>query len=251
MNQQFLMCRESESSINSNLKDGEVDVWQISLNLESSSLRTSLEILSADERQRASRFHFDQDREKFIVARAAFRDILSCYLEIPPNQIQFSCNRFGKPSLAVETNPNTIQFNISRSNEIALCAVTSGREVGVDIEFINDESASLEVAERFFAPDETADLKWLPASLQTRAFFSCWTRKEAYIKAIGEGFSHSLHKFSVSILPEELTPTLHTDTSERTQNWVLKTLFPDPNYAAALAVEGVMPIVRCRKWLKD
>jgi 4'-phosphopantetheinyl transferase len=238
-------------STNLKLKDNEVDIWQIGLRPEPSSLRTLLEILSADERQRASRFHFDRDREKFIVARAALRDILSRYLDISPNQTRFSINRFGKPSLAAELNPNVIQFNISRSNEIALCAVTRGREVGIDIEFINDESANLEIAERFFAPDEIADLKRLPAKLRNAAFFSCWTRKEAYVKAVGEGLSHPLDKFSVSILPEELTPTLRTDTSDQTQNRFLKTLFPDLNYAAALAVEGVMPTIHCRQWLKD
>jgi 4'-phosphopantetheinyl transferase len=236
---------------NLKLKDKELDIWQISLNLKSSSVITLFKSLSIDERQRANRFHFDQDREKFIVARAALRDILSRYLDISPPQIRFSINRFGKPSIAAELNPNAIRFNISRSNEIALCAVTRGREVGVDIELIDEESASSEIAERFFAPDETTDLKRLPAKLWNAAFFSCWTRKEAYVKAIGEGLSHPLNKFSVSILPEELTPTLRTDTSKQKQIWFLKTLFPDPNYAAALAVEGVMPLIHCRKWRKD
>ena len=177
------------------------------------------------------------------------RRILSHYLDISPALIHFSYNRYGKPALAVGANDNQLRFNVSHANDVALYAVTRGREVGLDIEFIRDDFASLEIAERFFSATEVATLQSLPAQLQTEAFFNCWTRKEAYIKALGEGLSHPLHSFAVSLAPSDTAALLSTDNDpEEASRWSLVELSCDTGYVAALVVEGTTPTLRCWQW---
>jgi 4'-phosphopantetheinyl transferase len=230
---------------NLNLKDGdETHLWRIDLKPESADTRFSPAVLSPDERRRAGKYHFEKDRKQFINARAALREILSRYLDITPNQVEFSCNRYGKPELKIAKSGDFPGFSFSRSREIALCAVTRKRRIGVDIEFINEEPANLEIAERFFSPSEIAALKNIPETLQSAAFYSVWTRKEAFIKAVGKGLSYPLQNFSVSIKPDEITPSLTINDSSENDIWTLFSFSPHPEYAAALAVEGSLPPLR-------
>lgn len=169
-----------------------------------------LRVLSADERERAARFHFLKDREHFIAARGLLRLLLSRYLDLPPQQLSFSYSPYGKPALAGERDCTSLRFNVSHSHGVALYAFTLEREVGVDVEYIRQDVVGESIAEHFFSAQEVTSLRALPAGVQPQAFFNCWTRKEAFIKARGEGLSFPLDQFDVSLVPGEATALIST-----------------------------------------
>jgi len=226
-------------------------VWRAHLDQEPPLVRALRDTLTPDERQRASRFKFEKDRVHFIVARGALRDILSRYLGTPPDGISFSHGEFGKPALAGAAADSQLRFNASHSHGVALYAVNRGRDVGLDLELMREDFAGLEIAERFFSPREVQALRALPRDLQTAAFFNCWTRKEAYIKARGEGLSHPLHGFTVSLAPGEPAEfLLIDDDSAEASRWSLIELSPAAGFAAALAVNGPKPPLTFWQWSK-
>lgn len=227
-----------QTSVHPSLKDGEIHVWRVNLDKESSSVQMLFETLSADEKQKAGKYRFEKDRSHFVVARGSLRNILGGYLNMSPPQIRFSYNRFGKPFL--ESESNQIRFNVSHSQGIALFALTREQEIGIDIEFINDNVEILKTAESVFSPTEISTLKTLPSNMQTAAFFCGWTRKEAFIKAVGEGFSYPTKQFTIPIKPEESDILLRTNV----KNWSLMSLLSEHNFMAALAVEGKIKTVR-------
>ena len=215
----------------------EVHVWRARLD---APLSKSLELsLSPDDRERAARFKFEGDRHRFMMARACLRIILGRYLKTSAAGLQFELGPFGKPSLASVEDALDLRFNLSHSHQLALIAITRGREIGVDVEFMRADFASDEVAEHFFSPAEVKQLVRTPAANKTRAFFNCWTRKEAYIKARGEGLSHPLDQFDVSFALDEPAGLLGSrlDPAE-VSRWAFEDLSPHPAYAAALTVKG-------------
>jgi 4'-phosphopantetheinyl transferase len=214
----------------------EVQVWRVSL--DESQVDKFEVLLDADERMRAERCRFQEHRNQFIVARGALRTILGVYLETQPAGLKFSYGRYGKPALIEGLDADEINFNLSHSGEFMLMAVTRGREVGVDIELINQEFATSEVAERFFSRREILSLRRKPEQLQTEAFFNCWTRKEAYIKARGEGLTLLLDQFDVSLDPSGASLLDNRISPGEVSRWSLQELRPAPSYCAALAVEG-------------
>ena len=224
-------------------------VWRAYLNQGEATRRALWDTLADDERERAARFYFRSDRESFVVARGALRDILGRYLGVPPARVRFSYTRYGKPVLEGGAGRGALQFNASHSHRVALYAVTRSRPVGVDVELVCERNASRDVAERFFSAREVAALRALPAAARTAAFFNCWTRKEAYIKALGEGLSHPLHAFTVSLAPGSPAALLATDGDPAgASRWSLAELSPGPRYAGALAVEGAPPTLRRWRW---
>jgi 4'-phosphopantetheinyl transferase len=226
-----------------------VHVWRVSLNQETSTMRALFATLTPDECERASKFHFQKDREHFIVARGVLRDILAGYLDTSPARIRFSYNQYGKPALAQAGGTEDLRFNVSHAHEVALYGFARGRDIGLDIEFVREDFASLEIAERFFSTDEVSILRTLPTAQQTVAFFNCWTRKEAFIKALGEGLSHPLDRFSVSFVPGEPAALLSTaDDRHEAARWSLVELTPGGGYAAALALEGPAPEISLWNW---
>jgi 4'-phosphopantetheinyl transferase len=227
----------------------EVHVWLLTLDQSPSYVRSLLTILSEDEQDRANRFHFQKDHDHYVVARATLRIILGRYLGAGPNLLRFSYTYYGKPSLEKEFEGESLRFNLSHSHGLALLAVTRGRELGVDIEWIRAGIADEEIAERFFSEKEVRVLRGLPKDLQDQAFFNCWTRKEAYIKAKGEGLSMPLAIFDVSLAPGEPAALLETrgDPLESAR-WSLRELITAPDFAAAIAVEGDDWGLRCWRW---
>ena len=230
------------------LEEDEIHVWLVCLERSAKERQSLFDILGDDERERAGRFHFDRDRARFVVAHAALRLILAMHLRQRPDQLRFRSNDYGKPAL--ETNcvggEDLLRFNLSHSEELALVAVGLGRAVGVDIEYIRADVAREQVAERFFSPREVSMLRALPANLQPQAFFNCWTRKEAYIKARGEGLSLPLEDFEVSLVPGERAALLSVrDNPQESARWSLRELDACQGYAAALAVEGHDWHLRC------
>jgi 4'-phosphopantetheinyl transferase len=191
--------------------------------------------LSAAERERAGRFLFDRDRTLFIHHHAALRAILSGYTEVVPEKLPLAVEEKGKPVL--EPPLNEWRFNLSHSGSAALVAVARGRQVGVDIERIRPRAAAGAIARRFFAAAECEALGALPEAAREAAFFSCWARKEAFIKGIGEGLSRGLGSFAVGVDPADPGPW-------RVEGWTVLALPAPPGYAGALAVEGDAPAVR-------
>jgi len=229
----------------------EVHVWRATLDQQTASqIQSFLQSLAADEQARAERFHFERDREHFIVARGVLRAILGNYLNRAPECLSFCYSSHGKPALAGESGKDAIRFSVSHSHGVALYAVTRGREVGIDLERIRFDLPVAEIAERFFSRREVAMLRALPTDVQQQAFFRCWTCKEAYIKARGEGLSLPLDQFDVSLVPGEPAAVLGTrpDPSEAS-HWSLQELTSVPGYAAVLAVEGHQWRLTCWQWL--
>jgi 4'-phosphopantetheinyl transferase len=228
-----------------------VHIWLTELDQVPERLNRLWHILSADERARAERFHFNTDRDRFIVAHGALRNIIGGYLEVDPAQLEFKTNSYGKPSLSAEYQTADLRFNFSHSHSLAVYAITQGRELGVDVEYLMDSYAGEQIAERFFSPQEVATLRSLPEHLQKEAFFNCWTRKEAFVKAKGEGLSIPLDQFDVALTPGEPAALLNTkwDLKEASQ-WTIHNLNAGPGYAAALAVKGVCLELKYRHWPK-
>lgn len=226
-------------------RDDEVHIWRAVLDVLPSHVENLRPILSNDERERAARFHFERDRSRFIVARAFLRILIGRYLQKTPSEIQFSYGANGKPFLDAEGDAH-LRFNLSHSGGMVLYAVTRGREIGIDLECVNETMKVEAIAGRFFSAREVAGLKSLPQHEKQRAFYACWTRKEAYIKALGEGLSVSLDGFSVSLKPDEPPALLDVQGDpQESSRWRFLEIDPDPRYVAAVAVESRSPLLRC------
>ncbi len=230
----------------------DVHVWMGRLGSGRAHVEAMSEILSPDERQRAERFHFQADRERLVVGRALARIVLGHLLDIRSDEIQFCYNDFGKPSLAPAQNSADFQFNVSHSGDIVLFAVTARRAVGVDVEQIRENLEVDAIAARFFSTRERADLAAVAADQRCAAFFACWSRKEAFIKAGGVGLLRGLDSFDVSLKPDEPAMLLQTrpDPTEAGR-WVIRDLDVGPRYKAALAVEGSICELKTLDWRPD
>lgn len=233
------------------LNADEVHVWRVSLEQGDAKVEAFYGTLAADERQRAEKFYFKKDRDHFVVGRGVLRLILGRYLNVEPASLRFLYNDYGKPALAEEDADEPLRFNISHSNGVALCAFTRGREIGIDIEHVRQDVEGENIAGHFFSPDEIRALRALPHDARPRAFFDCWTRKEAYIKAHGEGLSLPLNGFDVTLAPGEPAALLRTaHDPAQAARWSLRELSPGEGYVAALAVEGHDWRLRCWQWGK-
>jgi 4'-phosphopantetheinyl transferase len=231
------------------LPGDEVHVWRSWLDLPTSQLLHLRQTLTADELGRAVRFRFQKDRDRFIAARGLLRTILSRYLGLEPGVLRFSYGPFGRPGLVAPSSfagHRALDFNLSHSGDLTLFAVAQGRKLGVDLERVDADVEWEPLAGRFFSPQENAALRALPPDLRRQAFFTCWTRKEAYVKAQGQGLSLPLDSFDVSVAPDERAMLVATrDDSAEAARWVLRDLPLEPGYVAALAVEGAGWRLRC------
>jgi 4'-phosphopantetheinyl transferase len=214
---------------------GEVHLWLAGVAELAERAAALLGTLSADERDRAGRFHREADWRRFVVARGALRIILARYLGSDARALAFRYGPFGKPEL-----PDApLRFNLSHSGDLALCAVTRGRAVGVDVEQLRPVADCEQLAARYFSPEEHAALVQLSAAARSRAFLACWTRKEAYVKARGDGLSFPLDAFAVSLAPGTAPALLrHRLDATEVDRWSFAALEPEPGYVGALAVEG-------------
>ena len=218
----------------------DVHVWRASLNPPPAIVERLRQFLSPDEQVRADRFHFEIDRQHFIVARGCLRTILSRYLEIAPAEIQFSYESHGKPQIeSAMSQDQQLKFNLAHSGGLALYAFTSVGEIGVDLEHIRPEFTGDDIARRFFSATEVQCLDQLPPQARHQAFFNCWTRKEAFIKAKGVGLSLALDQFDVTLAPAEPAALLRTRWDEdEAARWSLQTIEVGKGYAGAVAVEA-------------
>ncbi|HEY2498705.1 MAG TPA: 4'-phosphopantetheinyl transferase superfamily protein [Candidatus Angelobacter sp.] len=227
----------------------EVHVWRIKLTQPETIIQAYRELLRKDEIERADRFYFARDRNRFTVARGVLRRLLGAYLSLHPREINFVYGPQGKPDLVPAQGSSGLRFNLSHSGEVGLLAVSRNRELGVDVEQIRADFASGEIATRFFSPEECAKLKTLSANESVGAFFNCWTRKEAYIKARGQGLSIPLDSFEVAFAPGEKPALLNVKNGdEHFSRWGFYALHPGSGYKAALAVEGEDHELRLWDW---
>ena len=218
------------------LEENEVHLWQATLDGRPADIFESF--LSADELNRANRFHFTKDRNHFVVARGLLRNLLAAYLGINCAELRFSYGAQGKPFLVLDSGAQ-INFNLSHSHGRAAFAFTRGRELGIDIEYVKEDFEAEVIAKRFFSRAEVLALCTVPAELRKQAFFNCWTRKEAYIKARGEGLSMPLDQFDVTLRPDEPVRLLNNHVEEReVSRWSMQAIPAPEGYAGALVVEG-------------
>lgn len=195
--------------------------------------------LDLEERERASRFHFEKHRRRFIAGRGVLRLLLGRYLGIAPEAVRFVYGPYGKPSLAEAHGASGLRFNVSHSHELAVYGFVQEREIGVDVEYVKDDFQSEEIAVRFFSAREVQTLTALPQDERHAAFFRCWTRKEAYIKAIGSGLSHPLDQFDVTLTADEPAALLRdAQDAEAFARWEMFNLEFAERYKGALIVEG-------------
>jgi 4'-phosphopantetheinyl transferase len=231
------------------LSEKEAHVWRADLNLNEGFQNSFLNLLSADEKNRAKKFRFAKDSQNFIVARGILRLLIGKYLEINPAEVSFQYSEFGKPSIA---HNNSLQFNISHSQNIALFAFTKKFNIGIDVEFVNPNIEVKEIATSFFSTNEIKNLLALPEQQQTLGFFYCWTRKEAFIKAVGEGLSFPLDKFEVSLEPNKPAKLLATDWQPKdVAKWSIYSLSPKANFVGSLVIEGLVEKVKCWSWQRS
>lgn len=234
------------------LVDHEVHIWRAALNPPAMQVARFQSTLSADEQARANRFHFERDRRRYIVARGVLRTLLGNYLGLAPAAVRFVYNDYGKPALDPALAQNQLYFNVSHAGELALYAFARHAQIGIDLELIRGNIEYEQIAQRFFSPQEQSSLRTLPATEMASGFFRCWTRKEAYIKARGQGLSIPLDQFTVSLGPGEAARLLHDQNDPQAAvHWSLYNLAPGAGYAAALAVEGRHWQLYCWDWSPD
>lgn len=214
----------------------EVHVWLA--NLDSYPASDLKSFISSDEVKRAERFHFAKDRNHFIVARGLLRQLLAAYLKTAAVDLAFSYGAKQKPSLA-GIEKGVLNFNLAHSHGRAAYAFSRNRELGIDLELIRENFGGAEIAQRFFSRSEIETLDTVPPELAAHAFFNCWTRKEAYIKAIGEGLSLPLDTFDVSLAPGEPAALLRNHKEPReVERWSMISIAAPEKFVAALVVEG-------------
>lgn len=231
----------------------EIHVWQAKLNQPDDRIAKYLESLAPEERQRAGQFLFDIHKRRFISARGILRNILSRYLDTDPARIRLAYEAKGKPYL-LDAGARNIQFNLSHSDDFVLYAIAPGNHVGIDLEVMRPVHDMEDVAKHSFSPNEYAALQRMPDDEKLAAFFNCWTRKEAYIKALGHGLSMPLDSFDVSLEPSEQSRLLHSFV--RSQNdlscsssWSIYHWKPTPHSVAALASAAPAHDILLRDWV--
>lgn len=221
------------------LAENEVHVWKTSLDLPARNIEALHTLLIDEEASRAARFYFARDRNHWIVARAVLRKLLGQYLGVAPQKLSFATNAYGKPALTFPLEGQRLRFNLSHSGDLALYAFAYEREVGVDVEQMRANIEYTDLAIHYFSASECATLRALPEEQQEEAFFLCWSRKEAYIKARGMGLSLELDQFDVSLTPGEPARLLGSREEPCiAERWSIQALWPAPRYAGAVVVEG-------------
>jgi 4'-phosphopantetheinyl transferase len=226
------------------LRNGEVHVWQVDLDSEAPNAQDLLPFLDEAERLRAGRYRLPRDRRRFIVARGMLRWLLSRYVHMQPESLEFSYGPYGKPLLAGPYGGHPIQFNLSHSGRNALYAVASGRQVGIDLERMPAHCVRLPIATQVFCHSERHILLQLPRPQQRQVWLQYWTRKEAYVKARGNGLSYPLHLVDVSSISDGIGVLQVSENRPAAPQWTLLDLTVGSTYAATLAVEGLLDPIK-------
>ena len=225
------------------LPTGEVHLWSARLEVPDDLLRQCASVLSADERQRAERFRAGSLRNHYIAGRGMLRMLLGRYLRTDPTSFALSYQTHGKPELGPPWKAYGLEFNVSHSHELAVYAFTRGSQIGADVEWIRPMPNAAALLERFFSPEEVRQWQHIPTERQLRAFFQGWTRKEAWLKAMGSGLSFPLNQFCVTLDDPARVLSVRGDTAEAAQ-WRLESCVPCEGYVATVAIRGEKGAVR-------
>ncbi|MBI4601252.1 MAG: 4'-phosphopantetheinyl transferase superfamily protein [Planctomycetes bacterium] len=226
-------------SLSPRLERGRVEVWRARTDLSPEALDALRGLLAPAELEQAARFLVPAKRDEFMVGRALLRGLLGAALRTEPRSVHLARGQQGKPFVRETVAGAALELNLAHSGGIVLVAVALGRLVGVDVERVRPDLEHEGLARRFFSSRESARLETLPAEDRTRAFFACWTRKEAFVKATGLGIAGGLDRFDVAFAPGEPAAVLETrpDPAEAVR-WTLVDLDLGPDHAAALCYEG-------------
>jgi len=217
----------------------EAHVWTAFVSEFSTQLSDLEQLLSREEQRAAARFRREADRDHYIIAHGILRRLLGRYLCIAPKDLDFTVNGFGKPAVALRPEQPPLSFNLAHSGDLVLYAVAINRRIGVDVEKIRSELDVMELARSQFSTPEVLALTAVSLPERLGAFFRCWTRKEAYVKARGEGFHFPLNKFAVTFGAEEMPRLSWIDHDlGASYDWSMFHLDPAPGYAGAVTVEG-------------
>ncbi|HEX2979348.1 MAG TPA: 4'-phosphopantetheinyl transferase superfamily protein [Anaerolineaceae bacterium] len=229
-----------------NLRVDQIQVWRANLDVSEEVMNGLDRYLSVGEKRKLSRYRSKTDRNRYTAARAILRSLLGGVLGKSPADLRFWENDFGKPGLVDDPR---LKFNLSHANQMAVFAFSRNRELGVDIEAIRPELSDMDLAWRYFSRGEARVLEGLPPEKRSPAFFACWTRKEAYVKARGEGLSIPLDAFEVPVLPEEIDGGIQVyGNPEETNHWRLLSFEVYPGFSMALVGEGSDWDVRLYDW---
>jgi 4'-phosphopantetheinyl transferase len=239
-------CNWSSAPVDFSLSGDDVHIWCTCLNFPHGLIERMAQILSNDELKRAERFHFRRHRTRFIAAHAFLRKLLAEYANIEAKRITFEYGSNGKPFLSEKFSQEKIRFNLSHSRDYALMAFARNREIGVDLEYIKEFADMYTVAKQVFSSKDNAVLQLLAETERMKAFYTFWTRKEAYLKAIGKGLSAALDTIDISSdsLDESII-VLSEGTTEGQNQWTIQDLNPLAGFAAAFAIEGTGAIHHC------
>lgn len=222
--------------------DAEVDFWAFSIDPNDAVAMSFQSLLSTDEECRANRLRFQPLRNAFVICHGLLRHLLARYMGVDPASIQFRYQLRGKPVLI---NQIGLSFNLSHTNGMMVCGVMKRCKIGVDVEALRPLDDLQELAERYFCPEERGELLSLPENERTSSFYRCWTRKEAYIKAIGAGLSTPLQSFCVTLGLSETAKFLHIKGDKNlAQSWNLLDIDLGAPYVAAVAYPGLERIIR-------
>lgn len=231
-----------------------VHLWRVSLEQPVSQLRLLAQTLSPDEMLRAEGFYFERDRNRYIAGRGLLRTVLGAYLGVEPRSLNFRYSSTGKPALLETPGVGALSFNLSHSRELVLIALTRGREIGVDLEYIRPIREIDRVSERVFPGQDNERFRTLSLRAKHTVFFKCWTRKEAYLKACGAGLIQPWAGLEVSMSPEEIDLSRQVEDprlpshSSHPSHWSIQTLMVACGYVASLAIEGPNWHLKCWQW---
>lgn len=219
--------------------DDDIEVVVTRLVVGGEAVRASAALLSDAERQRASRFAFDRDRRRFIVARARLRELVAARLNVRAEAVELVYGAHGKPALARHSADSDLRFNVSHCDDVVVYAFSTGREIGIDVEAIRVLRDADDIAARFFSRRENEAYRALERRDRPLGFFNCWTRKEAFIKALGDGLYHPLDRFDVSLAPGEPAKIVRLENTPGDQcGWRMEGFSPAPGFVAALVTEN-------------
>ncbi|MFS4467938.1 4'-phosphopantetheinyl transferase family protein [Maribacter sp. 2210JD10-5] len=228
------------------LHTGELIIWTIDLSESKKGINFFNSILNKAEINKANAFRFDKDRDCYVITRGLLKTLLGFYWNKRPDQIELEYNSFGKPRLPSRYG---LKFNVSHSQNFSVICFLKDAEVGIDIENCKRDINLMDLAENFFSKKEVENLKKLPFLERDRAFYRCWTRKEAFIKAEGSGLSFPLKQFAVSLDNDLEAELLNTYWDEKSKdNWTLKSFVPAEGYLAAIATKGKIDRYVFHEW---
>lgn len=231
------------------LAENEVHAWAARLDVSTEVLKNLRASLCPAELERAARFRFECHRNRFIAGRGLLRALLAFYLGRDPASLAFAYGPNGKPALADAQEARRLRFNMAHSEDLVLFAVTGLGDVGIDVERVRVLEDAEELVSRFFSPAEALTFRDLPAAAKPSAFFNLWTRKEAWLKATGQGIANSLHRVEVSFLAGDPAGLVRLPADLGNQgDWFMQELTPATGFTGALAVCGREATVACRRW---